>query len=112
MLVRMASINQQLLRHVVLFKFKEGTKPEDISCLEQEFRTLATVKIKQVKEFEWGTHTGKETRNQGYTHCFCLTFANQQDLDIYVEHVDHKQFVKHLLVHLDESLVLDYFVKN
>ncbi|CAF0723996.1 unnamed protein product [Rotaria sp. Silwood1] len=108
----MASTNQEMLRHVVLIKFKENTKPEDISRLEQEFRTLATVKINQVKQFEWGTHTGKDNRNQGYTHFFCLTFTNQEDLDTYSNHDDHKEFVKNLKLHLDGSLVIDYFAKH
>lgn len=108
----MASTNQAMLRHVVMIKFKEDSKPEDIAVLEQEFRTLATVKISQVKEFEWGTHTGIGSRNQGYTHLFCLSFASQEDLDTYINHEDHKEFVKHLTVHMAGSLVIDYYAKS
>jgi predicted nucleic acid-binding protein len=103
---------KQVLRHVVLFKFKENTSTADITQLENEFRTLATVKVSQVKEYEWGTNVSKENLNHGYTHCFVLTFANQQDLDVYLDHEDHVAFVNILKPHLAEATVIDFFATS
>ncbi len=102
----------QLLRHVVLFKFKENTTPADITQLETEFRTLATVKLSQIKQYEWGTNVSKENLDHGYTHCFVLTFANEQDRDAYLVHDDHVAFVKILKPHLGEATVIDYWAHS
>jgi hypothetical protein len=103
---------KQVLRHVVLLKFKENTSAADLTQIEQEFRTLATVKVPQVKEFEWGTNVSKENLDHGYTHCFVLTFANEQDRDIYVDHKDHLAFVSLLKPHMDGATVVDFWANN
>ncbi|CAF3382517.1 unnamed protein product [Rotaria sp. Silwood1] len=104
--------NKQLLRHVVLFKFNENTSAADITRLENEFRTLATVKVSQVKEYEWGTNVSKENLDHGYTHCFILTFANEKDRDIYVDHEDHVAFVNIVKPHLAEVTVVDFWANS
>jgi hypothetical protein len=43
----------KVLRHVVLFKFKDGTAPEKIKEIEDAFRALPG-KIETIKDFEWG----------------------------------------------------------
>ncbi len=60
----------KMLRHVVLFKFKDSSSPEDIKKVEDAFRALPS-KIKEVKAFEWGTNNSPEGLNEGLTHCFC-----------------------------------------
>jgi len=106
----MASTKQ--LRHVVLFRFKENTSSEDITQIENAFRTLATEKVPQVKEYEWGTNVSKENLHHGYTHCFILTFDNEQDRDIYIDHEDHVAFVNLLKPHLAEPTVIDFWVNK
>ena len=103
---------QQVLRHVVLFKFKENTSAEDIARIEEEFRTLATAKVSEVKGYEWGTNVSKENLNHGYTHCFLLTFENEKDRDVYLDHQDHVAFVQLLRPHMDAATVIDYWAKN
>lgn len=103
---------QKVLRHVVLFKFKEGTPAADITLIEDEFRTLATVKLPQVKGYEWGTNISKENLDRGYTHCFLLSFDNEEDRNVYLDHVDHVGFVNTLKLHLGEATVLDYWANN
>ena len=103
---------QQVLRHVVLFKFKESATPTDITLFEDEFRTLAKVKLSVVKDYEWGTNVSKENLDHGYTHCFVLSFANEQDRDTYLTHKDHVEFVGILKPHLAEATVLDYWATN
>ncbi len=46
--------NPGAFRHVVLFKFKEGTPAETITEIETAFRALPD-KIDAIKDFEWGT---------------------------------------------------------
>lgn len=106
------SSKKQVLRHVVLFKFKQNTPPADITLVEDQFRTLATVKLSQIKEYEWGTNVSKENLDRGYTHCFVLTFANEEDRNVYLDHADHVAFVNILKPHLDEATVIDYWANN
>lgn len=103
---------QQVLRHVVLLKFKENTSASDLAHIEEEFRALATVKLSEVKGYEWGTNVSKENLNHGYTHCFVLTFENEKDRDVYLEHADHVAFVQLLKPHMDGATVVDFWAKN
>jgi hypothetical protein len=102
--------NAKALRHVVLFKFQDSSKPEDIKKVEDAFAALAG-KIKLIKDFEWGTNTSPENLNQGLTHCFIATFASDKDRDDYLVHPDHKAFVEILKPHLDKVTVIDYWTK-
>lgn len=99
------------LRHVVLFKFKDGTSPEDIAKVEKAFAALPS-KIPQIAGFEWGTDCSVENLSQGFTHCFVLTFKSQKDRDEYLPHPEHRAFGKVLGPHLDKVLVVDYVARE
>ena len=95
------------VRHVVLFKFKDGTSAEDIKKVEDAFRELPK-KIPQIHRLEWGTNMSPENINQGFTHCFLLTFKTAADRDAYLPHPAHKEFGKILRPYLDKVLVVDF----
>src|SRR6476620_11125798 len=97
---------QKLLRHVVLFKFKDGTPAADIKKVEDAFRALPS-KIKEIKSLEWGTNNSPEGLNQGFTHCFFVTFSSEQDRAVYLPHPAHKAFGAVLQPYLDKVLVID-----
>jgi hypothetical protein len=98
-------------RHVVIFKFKDGTTPEQIKEVEDAFRALPS-KIPQILDFEWGTNNSPENMAQGYTHCFFLTFKNEADRDAYLPHPAHKAFGKVLHPYLEKAFVIDYVAKD
>lgn len=87
-----SNAQEKLLQHVVLFEFKSTAKPEDIKKIENAFSALSTT-IKEIKKFEWGTNNSPENLNQGFTHCFIVSFASEKDRDIYLPHPEHKKFV-------------------
>jgi Stress responsive A/B Barrel Domain len=99
------------LRHVVLFKFKEETPPEQIQALENAFRALPQG-IDEVFNLEWGTDVSVENLSQGFTHCFLLTFENEENRDKYISHPIHKAFVSMLEQHLEKALVIDYMARK
>lgn len=101
----------KVLRHVVLFKFKDSSSPEDVRKVEKAFADLPK-KITTIKAYEWGTNSSPEGLNQGLTHCFLLTFASDKDRDDYLVHPDHKAFGKILGPHLDKVTVVDYWTKE
>ena len=98
------------LRHVVLFKFKDSAKPEDIKKVEDAFKALPT-QIKLIKDFEWGTNNSPEKMNQGLTHCFFLTFTSEKDRDDYLVHPAHKAFGEVVSPFIDKVTVVDYWIK-
>ncbi|MUH36697.1 Dabb family protein [Zobellia amurskyensis] len=99
-----------LLRHVVLFKFKPETSQENIKKVEEAFTALPS-KIPQIVGYEWGLNNSPEGLNDGFTHCFFLTFKSEEDRAIYLPHPDHKAFGEVLGPHLGGVLVVDYWAK-
>jgi hypothetical protein len=93
------------LRHVVIFKFKESSTPEDIKEVENAFGKLPS-EIKEIKAYEWGLNNSPEGLNKGFTHCFLVTFDSEEDRAIYLPHPAHKAFVEVLSPHLDDVMVI------
>ena len=97
-----------VLRHVVMFKFKEGTAKADIDKVQEAFSALPS-KISQIQSYEWGTNNSPEGLDKGFTHIFFLTFNSEEDRAAYLPHPDHKAFGDILGPHLEDVLVLDYW---
>ena len=100
-----------LLRHVVLFKWKEGTPPATTRAIEEGFRALPKG-IAEIADFEWGTDVSPEGLSQGFTHCFLVTFRDAKARDAYLPHPAHQAFVALLKPHLEKALVVDYVAKD
>ncbi len=105
------SKESKVLRHVVLFKFKDSSTADDVKKVEEAFAALPK-KLSQIKNYEWGKNSSPENLNQGLTHCFILTFASEKDRDDYLVHPDHKAFGKILGPHLDKVTVVDFWTEN
>ena len=101
----------KMLRHVVLFKFKDSATSSQIQEVENAFKALPS-KIKEIRGFEWGTNNSPENLNQGLTHCFFLSFESEKDRDAYLPHPAHKEFGKLLGPYLDKVVVVDYWAKD
>lgn len=98
------------LRHCVFFKFKEGAAAEDVTKVEEGFAGLSE-KIDTIKGFEWGTNNSPEKNDDGFTHCFMVTFASEADRDAYLPNPDHLAFVDILGPVLEAPRVLDFVVQ-
>ncbi|APQ18238.1 Dabb family protein [Maribacter hydrothermalis] len=99
-----------LLRHVVLFKFKEGTTKAQMKEVEDAFSALPS-KISEIKGYEYGLNNSPEGLDKGFTHAFFLTFNSEEDRAIYLPHPDHKAFGAVLTPYLEDVLVFDYWTK-
>lgn len=97
-------------RHVVFFKFKDSATPDQVQGIEKAFIELAG-KIETVKGFEWGTNVSPEGLNDGFTHCFFVTFKDKAGLEVYLPHAAHQEFVGTLKPLLDKVCVLDYVAR-
>ncbi len=103
--------DSRILRHVVMFKFKDSTSSQQIKEIEDAFRALPD-KIDAICGFEWGTDVSVEGRHQGLTHCFLVTFKSEADRAEYLPHPDHKEFGNLVGPHLDKVLVVDYWARK
>jgi hypothetical protein len=100
-----------VVRHVVIFKFKEGAPADAVRSIEEKFRGLQA-RIPEIVDFEWGTNVSPENLNQGFTHCFLVTFRDPKARDAYLPHPAHKEFVEVLKPHLDKAFVIDYVARD
>ncbi|MBP7429021.1 MAG: Dabb family protein [Candidatus Hydrogenedentes bacterium] len=99
------------LRHVVLFKWKDGTPPATVNEIEQAFLALPG-QIPQICALEWGTDMSVENLSQGFTHCFLVSFKSEDDRAVYLPHPAHKAFGELIGPHLDKVLVFDFWAQR
>ena len=104
------NVPDSLLRHVVLFSFKEESYPEGVRQVEEAFAALPG-KIPEIHDYEWGTNNSPEELNQGLTHAFFVTFKSEADRAVYLPHPDHLAFVEVLKPHLQDVTVVDYWAR-
>ncbi|MEH6435351.1 Dabb family protein [Massilia sp. DD77] len=98
------------LRHVVLFSFKDSAPADRVDAIISDFESLEGA-IPGITEFEWGTNISPEGLNDGFSHCFTLSFASVEDRDAYLVHPEHQRFVSTLGECLEKSLVVDYWAR-
>jgi hypothetical protein len=96
------------LKHAVFFKFKDDAVAEDVQKVEQAFAALPS-KIDSIKAFEWGTNNSPEKHDDGFTHCFMVTFDSEEGRKAYLPHPDHTAFAEVLKPVLDKVRVLDFW---
>ncbi|MBP7937507.1 MAG: Dabb family protein [Phycisphaerae bacterium] len=106
-----AASSPKVLRHVVLFKYKDDAKPDQVQASVDAFRALPG-KINLIRAFEWGTNVSPEHLDQGYTHVYFLTFTSAADRDAYLVHPAHKEFGASLGPVLDKVAVVDYWTRQ
>tara|TARA_R110002072_G_scaffold302999_3_gene491123 strand:+ start:58745 stop:59584 length:840 start_codon:yes stop_codon:yes gene_type:complete len=98
----------QVLRHAVFFSFKETATENDIKGVIAAFAELPS-KIDSIIDFQWGTNNSPEGKDDGFTHCFFLTFKDEAGRAEYLPHPDHKAFGDVLRPHNDKVFVIDYW---
>lgn len=98
-------------RHVVFFKFKPTATPEQVKEIEKAFAELPK-KIPTIIGYEWGTSESVEKLNDGFTHCFFVSFKDKAALEAYIPHEAHKAFGAKLGGLLEKAFVFDYTAKS
>jgi hypothetical protein len=100
-----------IYRHVVLFKFYDKTSKETVGLIVEAFHVLCA-ELPFVRDFEWGLNSSPENLNEGYTHCFIVTFADAKGRDAYLPHPAHQAFCRNYLdPNLEKVCVVD-FISN
>jgi hypothetical protein len=102
--------SKKLLRHVVIFKFNDSSSAEDVQNVADTFYALKK-SVPQIKDMEWGINNSPEKFNQGFTHCFIISFKSEKDLADYQNDPSHKAFQEVLKPHMEKVFVVDYWLK-
>ena len=99
-------------RHVVLFKFKPSATAAEVQAIESAFRALCA-ELPFVTGFEWGRNSSPEKLDEGFTHCFIVTFAGPEGRDAYLPHPAHQAFCRQYLdPALEKVCVVDFAAQN
>lgn len=103
--------NQTLLRHIVMFGFKDGTSQAEVDEIVRRFLALREL-VPGIDGFEWGVNNSPEGLSQGHTHCFTLTFGSEAVRDAYLPHPDHAAFADWVGQWVEHVTVLDYWAQE
>ena len=97
-----------MLRHAVFFQFKESSSAKDVQGVVDAFAALPK-KIDSIIDFQLGTNNSPEGLDDGFTHCFVLTFKDEAGRAKYLPHPAHKAFGDVLRPHMKDVFVVDYW---
>ena len=76
-----------MIRHVVLWTFKDSVAPAEQAAIVAAVRALATT-VPSLRALEVGENVSP-ARAQGYTHILLETFDDRDALAAYASHPDH-----------------------
>ena len=99
----------KVLKHVVMYKFKDECTPEQVQQVIDAFSGLPK-KVDTIIGFERGTNVSKEGKSEGLTHCFVVTFRDEAGLNTYLKHPAHDDYVKVVRDKREKVVVFDYWI--
>ncbi len=91
------------VKHAVVVRLKPETPEETTRAL---FRALDDLRhtIPGLLDFSGGSYSSPEGLNQGFTHGFVMTFADEASRDAYLTHPDHEAAKALIIPWLDGGL--------
>ena len=95
------------MKHVVLCAFRDDLSSTALTSIIDDFAGLAHT-VPTVIALEHGANVSPEGLNDGFTHCFVLTFADATARDEYLVDPAHLAFVARFEPTLAKILVVDY----
>jgi len=106
-----AAEKERVLRHVVMYKFKDDITPAQLKEVIDTFAALPK-KIDTIIGFEHGANVSKEGKADGLTHIFVVTFKNEADVAAYLVHPAHEGYVKVAKDRREKVVVFDYWTEK
>ena len=101
----------KVLRHVVMYKFKDTTTSEQVQQVVDAFAGLPK-KIDAIIDFERGTNVSPEGKSEGFTHIFVVTFKDEAGRDTYLKHAAHDAYVQVVKDKREKVIVFDYWAQK
>ena len=94
-----------MIRHVVLWAFKDSVAPAERAAIADAVRALATT-VPSLRSLEVGENVSP-ARAQGYTHILLETFDDRDALAAYASHPDHLPVLARLRDAVAQLLAMD-----
>lgn len=106
-----ASEDSKVLRHIVLYKFKDDLAPGEVQQVIDAFAGLPA-KIDTIAGFEHGENVSPEGKSEGLTHAFVVTFRDEAGRDTYLKHPAHLTYVDVVKNRREKVVVFDYWTEQ
>lgn len=100
--------SENLLRHIVLFKFKDEVSEEQVAEVGKAFLALLN-QIEIIQDIEWGSAINEPAP---YTHCLLVTVGTEADLQAYGEHPAHGAIEESYGHLVQDAVVFDYWIRE
>ncbi|ALP40851.1 stress protein [Aeromonas schubertii] len=97
----------RLIRHILLVTFKPSAAASEIEAVRQGFLAIPGL-IPGVLAVEWGLADSPEGKEEGFTHCVLMTFADERARQRYLPHPDHEALKQRFRPVLERIIVFDY----
>jgi hypothetical protein len=97
------------VKHIVLFKFKEGTTAEQIDTAQSALMDLSE-DVPGIEDYVSGANNSSEGLSQGYTHGFVMSFESADARDAYLVHPEHTRVKAQLMPWIEALVVFDFEV--
>lgn len=98
----------KVLRHIVMYKFKDDVKPAAVQEVIDAFAGLPK-KIDGIVGFEHGVNVSPEGKSEGFTHVFVVSFRDEKAREAYLVHPAHQDYVKVVRDRREKVIVFDYW---
>jgi hypothetical protein len=98
----------KVLRHIVMYKFKDDQTAADVQQVVDAFNGLPK-QIDAIIGYEAGTNVSPEGKSEGFTHVFAVTFRNEAGRDAYLKHPAHDAYVEVVRNRREKVIVFDYW---
>ncbi|MGK2895221.1 Dabb family protein [Klebsiella michiganensis] len=96
-----------MIRHILFITFTDSALPEQILAVRTAFLQIPA-RIEGVTSVEWGINNSPEGKNNGFTHCVLMTFADEAARQRYLPHPAHEALKTIFRPILRDIIVLDY----
>lgn len=98
-----------MVEHIVLFKWKETTTPEEIEAVMEGLKGLKS-KIPGIVDLSCGKNF--TDRSKGFEYGLVVRFRDREALDAYQPHPEHQKVVQNLIQPiLAGILAVDYHIR-
>ena len=103
-----SEVNTTKINHVVLVWFKADTQTSFIDQVMKKSQKLKSIPQLQALNVGKAISSDRKIVDDTFTLGFHLSFANQTDLNTYIQHPDHIQFVEQLKPNIKKIIVYDF----
>ena len=98
----------KVLRHLVMYKFREDLTPAQLQEVIDTFLSLEK-SVDEVVSIEHGVNVSPEGKSEGLTHAFLVTFKDEKGRDAYLVHPAHQRYVDVAKNRREKVVVFDYW---